>query len=549
VDPQVPRPLLAIHALFPTLWLLLAGRAAMAPFSVDLCGHLWVYWNATHGPSTRTAYLLHPDGVDLLPYLGGWTDIAIASIVTPVAGIGLAFNVVMAIYLLAAGVGGHALARALGTTHRSAAFAGLLLQCDGFVLFHLHGGRAEQVGIGFVALSIAAALRAWRSTNVRWAVAAGALGALTVYVSWQQAVFLAGCMAFLLPFVLWGGGPPGAIRRWVTAAGLTAALAGPWAGVFLMRAVTSGKFADEAGQSIGFSNWGSFGVLGWLEPTAVHTSYLAMLAMLTVPWTARRRDRRVLLGVALGCLFAISLSWGPHPAWFGPGNPASGSWGPFRLMQAIPVLGGFVWPDRFLAALSLATPPAVALLMDRVGAWSRRHGMPASLAFALGGLVLVGSLAEAWYNDRIPSRGFELVETPELQLLAGMSADGAVLDLPRPRTAARAVQYQNDQMVHGRPLLFLMPLHAATDRAVDQRVRQDPVLGWFATLRGKAPPADVTFGPDDLHSLRTQGFGFLVLHGDDLPPTRHALARAVLTRSLGEPSIARPDGSWLAWKL
>jgi len=108
-------PWRALPLLLPGLWLLQAGReAAFGAFSVDLAGHLWMGWSAARGPLTRTALLNWPEGLDLMPVLGGWLDVALVGGLSPALGLYGAYNLVAALYLAVAGWGGAALARAFG---------------------------------------------------------------------------------------------------------------------------------------------------------------------------------------------------------------------------------------------------------------------------------------------------------------------------------------------------------------------------------------------------------------------------------------------------
>ena len=81
--------------LFLPIWQVWgAGTAALGPVSLDLSGHVWTVWNAGQGPVTRSTMVAWPEGVDLMPILGGWLDILIASVLVDFMPPIVAFNVV-----------------------------------------------------------------------------------------------------------------------------------------------------------------------------------------------------------------------------------------------------------------------------------------------------------------------------------------------------------------------------------------------------------------------------------------------------------------------
>ena len=137
------------------------GDAVIGLESDDLSGHLWTLWNATRGPMTSTELVNAPSGVDLMPIVGGWLDIRLGSWLAPWLGVAGAYNAVLSLYLLLAGVGGFLLARALGARTGGGVLAGVLLQLDPFILLHLGAGRPEQASLGLVAMALAGALGAW----------------------------------------------------------------------------------------------------------------------------------------------------------------------------------------------------------------------------------------------------------------------------------------------------------------------------------------------------------------------------------------------------
>ena len=503
--------------VLPVLWATGAGHAAFGPFSVDLAGHLWMGWHAAQEPLTSTTLLAAPEGVDLFPVLGGWLDVLAVGLLHRF-GMELepAYNAVMASYVLAAGLGGVVLARAAGVG-RYAVLAGLLLQCDGFVLEHLGAGRPEQVGIGFVALALGAAGLLLRGRI--HPVLCGIAGVPVLFVSWELSLLTVASLAFLAPFAR-----PLPWRPIGVAAATCALLAGPWVALFLasageVRALDEGDFALETARSA------SIGLLSWFGPGSVRPSWLALIAL---PFVLRGR---LGLGVAAGLALTWLLAAGPGPGLFGP---TEATWGPFAWLQKLPVLGWFHWPDRLLVVWSLAAAVAAAALVERVP----------KLPILAAVVVLAAALFEQ--RERWPRGIFELQDHPGAAWLA--EGEGVVLDLPIQPKPQHHLRYMILQMEHGRPIVFNMVLDHLSDPRLRERVEVDPVLSWFRRLMDRDKPEAADFAPEDFAGLHAQGVRHIVLHRAGWPPDRWQLGSVALERALGEPAL-RVGPEWTAWTL
>lgn len=511
-----------LSLILPTAWVALAGPRAFGGFSVDLAGHLWMGWNASQGGVTRTELLAAPHGVDLMPVLGGWLDVWMVGLLHPALSLELAYNVVCGLYLVLAGVAGMWLARTLGARPLIAALAGLLLQVDGFVLHHLVQGRPEQVGLGFVALSVAAFLNLIRHEHVWWkAGLLGAVASLVTFVSWELTLMTVLGLAVLLPF---------SVRTWKSVpAGLAGATltAGWWAALFLAR-TTGVRALDEGAFAMDTAHRASTGLLQWLGPGYARASWAGLAALLTVPFTAK--DKRLWLGVAtvLGACWLLAL--GPNPGLWAPGHGEP--WGPFHVAQKLPVLGWFHWPDRLLAAFSVASVGAVALLGERVGKW--------------GWIPVAAIVVAAGVEFGVPSGDYERHPAPANLWLAD-HAHGSVLDLPIQPNPANHLTYQMAQMDHGHPILFNMVLDHLDGGWVTETVDGDPVLAWFNTLKEPRRPTAPQWSRADFGGLVDLGYGTVVLHHHGWPPDRFDAGRAALQGALGEPGYA--DDQVVVWSL
>ncbi len=531
------------HLLLPLFWLLSAGHQALGSSSVDLEGHLWVMWNATQGSLTHSSMVNWPEGLDLLPVLGGWLDVMLGAPLVPVLGLIGAYNAVVSVYMVCVGLGGHALATALGVRAHWAWVAGVLLQLDGFVLHHLTGGRPEQLSLGLVALALAALLRTWREPRWSMAFLCGLAGAALVYASWEMAMSLAMLLLLLLPALLVISRPPGLLGKLALAAGTAVLLAGPWMVVFLAHALAA-RSLDEGSIAAGNAAHASVALIEWLRPGQVRPGYAAMLCLPLLCWTVPAPERRLWAVLGMLLLLSLLLALGPSPRFYGP--PASGAtwWSPFALLQELPVLGWFHWPDRLLWGFSLASAVAAALLLRKLS-----ENIGRATALGLAALLLLAAGSEAWLTDRWPRGRFGLANVPWAQELAMVPGPGAVLDLPPMHNIVQNLDYQLLQLRHGRPILFNMFLPHLVSSQVDARLRGDPVLSWFLGPGAGQGSGRKPFSAGDFQGLRDLGFRFVVLHRRRVSGSRWKTDRDLLLRSLGQPGISSKSGDWMCWDL
>lgn len=530
-------PGLALLVL-PALVLAWGAGDFLGSGTVDHRGHVWVMWSVSQGEWPRTELVAAPAGVDLLPIVGGWLDLWIGALLALVLPLHLAWNGVLAVYLLVAGLGGTALARVAGSSLPLAWLGGLLLQLDGFLWKHLLDGRPEQAGLGFLALAVAAAVRCWRTPGAGPALTAGLAGALVVFVSWELTLFLGLTYACLAVALLASTPDPRApLRRAALAAAAFLFLAGPWAAHFLLRTAAvrdaSGDFGQELSQAV------SVGVLDWWMPGLAHTPVACLLLLPVVPFLVEGGRRRFVLVVALGLALSLVLAWGPAPRLSGPPMPNATAWGPFAVLGELPVLRWFHWPDRLVVGFSLAGPAAAVLVVGHL--LRRRLG----LGLALGGLVLGLAVAEFALTRPPKAAALTRAVLPALEELRALPEEGALLEVPAPNTRADPYASQLLQLQHGRPLHF----HSFEPALVG--VSTLPPLvdfeAWAAALGARGPRSAGGAAPS-WSALRDLGYRFLALHQEGLPRQRWKQVRRQLVETLGEPFLAEGE-RWLCWRL
>jgi hypothetical protein len=517
----------AALAVLPVIAVVLAGGRAFGPVSVDLAWALTRLWGAAHGAGLHTQWLDAPEGTNLLTMAGGWTDIWVGGALARVTGPMVAYNLVAALYLWAAGVGGYALARVAGV--RRAWLAGLLLQLDPALLAHLHGGRIEHGPIGVAALAVAATILAWNGR--RGAVLlAGLAGAATVVSGWEVAFTLGLCAPFGVAAALAcppADGRTAGVGRGAAAAGLAALLASPLVWAYL--------HAPSAAAP-GFGRWlavhQAIGVLpAWGDPRP------ALPVLAAIPVWAARQSRGVFLAILAGATVLYLLAIGPSPGWHAATSPplawwasqdgldaAVAPWAPFT--QLMSWVGRYHWPARLLAPLGVVGAVAVAGLADRRPAWMA----------AIVWTVLVDVPV-------LPRGRAAMPASPALAAIA--RRPGAVLDLPIWQNPALHLDDQLHQLAHHQPIARSLQLFHL-DPTLRPRIDADPVLRWFLALTGEAAPPPARFARDAFAPHRARGFGWVTLRRGPLPDDRWAMAVDAI--GLGEPDLAEGDG-WRAWRL
>ncbi len=529
------RLLAAAALLVVPLWIAGAGADRFAgTWSLDLAGHLWTAWNGAQGDPTRSELVAWPHGVDLMPILGGWLDVlTVSALVRLGLPLLLAWNIVLGVILALAGFGGAALARALGAGTLGALLAGLLLQLDGWTLFHLLGGRTEQAALGPVAFAVAGAIRCWREPGWRGAVTTGLWGAVVVWFSWEHGVWLAVGMAVMLPFFLWEGVGPGAVRRWAAAAGVTALLAGPWALLFLVRALGT-RSATEGLDTLQMARENAAPVLWWLVHGTEGTARPLLWTLVGLPWLVRARDRRLWAGAALLLGLALVLGMGPSPGLWSAGDLMEEG-GPYVVLQSLPVLGWFHTPQRLLVVWTLLVPVVGGLLVSRL-----RQRAGRGVAVAVGLVLLAAAGDQALRLRLLPPQVRTLGPDAVTHALADVEGPGAVLDLPVVEPGEASVAYQTAQIHHGRPIPYQATLPMLTP------ARAAEVMAWTqlsALASGTGVVPDEALLQRDLAGLRARGVRFVVVHQRVASPR----AASALQQALGPPAFSAPGK--LAWDL
>jgi hypothetical protein len=494
--------------------------------------------NGTLGDPTRSELVGFPGGVDLIAVYGGWLHTFLGVALCRLFDLAphLGYSGALALLLVATGVGGVALGRAMGLSQGAAALMGLLLQLDGWVLYNAMDGRPEHAGFGPFCLALAGLLWTLRG-NQRWAPVLGGLaGALTFVSGWEQGVYLGGAGLVVLAGAAWQGG---LVADWGRRLGalvvVGAAAAAPWVGLFLWRSLAV-RAADEGAALLDHAADQSLLLGAWLLGMGRQPTRLALVAMLALPW-ALPKERRLLAAVGVGLLLSLLLAIGPTPGLWSRGD--LGIWGPQAHLQGLPILGWFHSPARLALGFSFVSVLAAAALVDRLWSGGRR-----ALAGGLAALIVASAIWEDEKAGDWPRGGFALPDWPEVREVGARPGAGAVLDLPISHLGVHTQDNQLTQLLHGRPI----PGHPwlpwmAPDRS-EEAVAGVALLQWVSEGEGAAP----VFTASDRQTLLDRGLRFVAVTPRYVRRGRAGEVVAALTAAWGPPITGKPQ-RWICWDL
>jgi len=399
--------------------------------------HWWVATALGQGRDPRWCdAVFHPRGVTLVYDNIGWVDclaLSPVSAASPVVAynIGLILNSV----LVAAGV--YALARSLGSDRAAALVAGILAAWMPVRLAHLLQ-HYQIAAAGWTALALAAALRLSKgrgSGACRWALLA-LLACLAMLESPYHYLFLL-VSAAALPLMSEAARSGRAMARVGTA---VAAGGAPAAAFFLTGASSSlppGLPAHRAvlwaGEPQALLLPSPFGLAGRLLGVPVRASWMPnafegiltpglVVLALALLWVIRTRRWRVAAAAAAMLVLAL----GPQLKLLGRITPIPL---PYRLIQMLPLGGGFRSPARFAVVGGMLLCVLAGRQLMRQRGWLR----------AALGLALVLEV----FPLRLPAVSGHIPD-----VYREYSGDGPVLEIPVDQDARRTALFQT---ADGRP--------------------------------------------------------------------------------------------------
>lgn len=549
---------------------------------VDVWNHVWGFWWVGQTLLERGVF---PVQTDLLVYPQGGRlyfidplNAILSAPLQPWLGLAAAYNLVLCFELWLAGMGGHAVARAAGASERSAYLAGCLLLFSPFLRCETHNGITEVLNLGWLALALAAMLRAFQRAQLGWSLLAGALSGLAFVACWYYGLAIGMAGAGLLLWALlferpngWGWGR--ALLRLGAAGGAAALVAAPFLRAFLWTLQGQDAIIQRMPDTTGFllrhnaTDLLSFFMPGdyfkpdhWQEygERFLHTTYLGWTALLLAggAFGKKRSPLALRLGM-MGLAFAV-LALGPY-LFVG---------GDFLVVQrhrfALPFatlfhglgLMSITHPARLVASTLLCLGALAALGWDRLEPRLGRLG-PLLWVGVLGTLMLELLLLGPgpW---PLPSASARYAQSS--LRLKQERAEGAVLDLPaRHYNTMLPCRYLYEQTLHERPVPYRVDVKA--ERAPG--LLQDPLGHWLVALAHEnpdLPPRHPSPARERLRRLSAEerqarvqrmvvdaGYRAVVVHRElPSPPFGAWPYRALLEPVLGPPEVTS-DGQWIFW--
>lgn len=499
-----------------------------------LAGRAPTFTTVTHLPAGGALWHADP--------LGALLSLPLAGVPMP-----LRWNLLVTGQCVAAGLAGFGLGRALGGAW-GGLLAGVLCGASPYAVSLLHSGISEYLGLCWPVLFVWALWRALYG-GASWVPAALALFACSAQAFYYGAFACLVALCFVP-----GPGAWGRAKRVgaVLAVGL-ALTAGPLA--LALHTLNSPQAAFTPEQAPGWtyatlpvtdlSSWVRWGAWYFPDtprlgnPGILHVNAVGFGALALAAWGSWSSPlgRRLALAAGLYGVLALgpALSWDGRPvtlggrtvplplalAYLAPGSPFGFVHHPYRMVA-------FVTPlVAALAALGAATLPRV-------------------LRWAAAPLLLLEALG-------LSPAPWPVVRTPwePDPIYAALDSPGAVLDWP-PDMSAGNRRYLIEQIGHRRGVATGVTIF------LHERLREDPLV--HTLLRALEDPAARARDRDVPHrgrvvlrprpgpsALRELGFGWVVLHDEELSPRELERARTLLERALGEPA-AQADGD-LAWRL
>lgn len=408
----------------------------------DALGNHWLYqWTAETLASGGS--ILHNDryywpvgdapflagnGSDAVPFtlLGAWLD--------------WPFSVTLwcLLTIVLNGLGGFAIAEAVGVTGGGAIVTGAMLVFCPYVVRELSAGRFAQAGLWTAAFFLAAWIRLLDAPSWKRGALAGVLFSLTAFQYWYYGLWMAVAGALFwafrpsiapllrfVPFALAGTLPPLLLflTNWTAIPGVD-------------EATFPHPISVEYALFAGFPVWSGTGELASLGLPILLTA-LAAAGWRSVPKPLAR-------GAVAAALVFYALSLGPEL--LVQDGKSSEIPGPFQVVYRwSATLQRFWWPYRHLAPLTLVLLPLAARGAERLVRW---------LNLPMAALLVVGLLpVELYARGAVVEVSTSWFTAPKTYQALAEQPAGNVLELPLYEKIARNESSLSYQRVHQKTLI------------------------------------------------------------------------------------------------
>ncbi len=547
-----------IAALLLPVFLTLSTHAVGDRYN-DVWQAMWgTWWTKEHLGQlltfdTFTLQSFFPTGIDLHThtpvYLAQFYALPFLLVASPVVAWNLTVYVILSLNCVAM----YLLARHLVKDEFPSFIAGLLFGVNAYVLGHLHNGSLDHLALFFIPLSILALVRLVEAPAMKTAVVTSVLLLLTYLSSWYYGFYI-GLFALLYTGIAVLRRRGADRRRLVlmggTAALLYSALVLPFL-IPLVRNTALARPADVIAMSqlhfvIDLTAFFTPGkpvmnpeLRYYLKPVYIGT---ACLALCDLSLAGRRRPQTLVFG-GLALVFLV-LTLGSHLSIFGRifhSVPL-----PSRLL---PIFGTYRAHGVNLALIGILGGFGAAALMARVTNRIGRRTLQGLLPAAILAEVLL--LSPGPY----PPPRTDTTVPAAYQVLAADDEPYGIVDVPfELDNHFFCGRYQFYQTVHRKYLVagvtyFLPSEESGTNW---DYIKNNPALSRLITLPGDRDRPRA--GVDDAHMeaafrrLEADGFRYILVHREFLPPGRLASIDGLLARFLGPDARRTEDGIDL-WHL
>ena len=414
------------------------------------------------------------------------------------------------------GLGGVALARAMGARRAGSVVAGLFVAMSPYVAYEMSGMRLAQAPLYWMLFFLAAWLRMLDAPSPKRALQAGLLYGATAFTYWYYGLWaaLVGGALFLL------------VPRWrslLVFVPVALATTVPFLAIFLghwsaIPGTVEASFPHPlALRSSLWPGWPLVNGTGAAPALALPLLLLALAAWgwlraRSAPGPARRRWLGLLGLIALFYLLCLG------PAVTSLAGESTGIPAPYLLSYgAVGVLRRFWWPYRHAVMVTVLLLPFAALGFDalhqqlrdrwRFALWAL---LPA-LAIALPGELMLRGTGVAVQTSHW--------EAPEpYATLAELEGD-AMVELPLAPALAQNQQTLSYQWVHGKRLLngHAMWVDRVRPDAWDEYVASNSFLAGLQAYELGQGGTRFTVDPTDIEALRELGLRHVVVNAEYLP--------------------------------
>jgi len=548
----------------------LQGRLLGHPGN-DSWNHVWGYWwvssELAEGRWPAHTHLLSwPDGgtlyfIDSVQAVASWP-------VQLLLGPAAAYNLVVIAGFALSGFGAWLLARRVTGDPIVSGLAMVLYGGAPHLLGQAFNGISETVCAGWLPLTIWGLIRLIDRPSVGRMLALGAFAAGCALTSWYYGLMAAIAGTVVL---VWQAAGQAFATRWkalvpaLLGAGATAVvLVGPMLLAFRSSLDAADALVTRDPEFVRRSlmDHNITDLVAFFNPTTTPSPDLftlygeQLVIVISLGWTAlvlggaawvlTRRARQLAPWAWMGLVF-FAFSLGPYLNVGGEYLLIEGRRIPLPflvLFEALPLFDRISHPFRFVVgvglALSMTASVGLRHLLRR-----RQAGLRAAV---VGALAVLFAVEVAWASPAtlpVPSSSAHIPAAYDKMREDNVS--GAVLDLPMTVPNLERAVYSWYQTAHGRPapwgLNDPMPRRLLDNRLTATLIRIEATRA--RSMSPALPSLDIVMGA---RALVRDGYRYVVLHEDLMPPAKREMTVAILEGVYGTPE-AWPEDRLLVWTL